>query len=319
MRLYNGDKEWSEKERVTRIAKIHRYSGYLMLFVGCISVSSGIGNYYGDKMQGDERKILAPINASSFCLLIVLFEAIYRIRNKFSLGHVKTPSKESSSIKTYTAEELDSEVKAGKPLVVFDNLVLDVQGYERNHPGGKFVLTHNYGRDISKFFFGGYNLVQVPGLRPHHHSQAALDIVRTMIVGVIKGQYEVSDRQFRIAERKHLSDDTATFTFEAIDRAADPVYNLKRWYYDPAMIGRHFLVYSAAATRIKRQYTICSSMNPTVMRILLNFADEAINKQQKTQFEWAQLDGADQRRIDLTLKTYGFKRGLATRIHSRSQ
>ena len=81
------------------------------------------------------------------------------MRNRFSLGHVKTPPEEKSSIKTYTPEELDKEVKAGKPLVVFDNLVLDVDGYERNHPGGKFVLTHNYGRDISKFFFGGYNLV----------------------------------------------------------------------------------------------------------------------------------------------------------------
>jgi len=46
-------------------------------------------------------------------------------------------------------------------------------------------LTHNYGRDISKFFFGGYNLVQVQGKKPKHHSQAALDIVRSLVVGVI--------------------------------------------------------------------------------------------------------------------------------------
>ena len=51
-------------------------------------------------------------------------------------------------------------VAQGHSLVLFDNLVLDLKGYERNHPGGKFNLVHNYGRDISKFFFGGYQLVQ---------------------------------------------------------------------------------------------------------------------------------------------------------------
>ena len=54
-------------------------------------------------------------------------------------------------------------------------------------------MVHNFGRDISKFFYGGYNLVNVKGKRPHHHSQPALDIVKSMIVGVLKGQEQVAD------------------------------------------------------------------------------------------------------------------------------
>ena len=77
-------------------------------------------------------------------------------------------------------------VDSGRPLVIFDNLVLDLNGFERIHPGGKFNLTHNLGRDISKFFFGGYSLVNIPKRTPHHHSQAALDIVKTLVVGVLK-------------------------------------------------------------------------------------------------------------------------------------
>ena len=175
MRFYNGDKEWAEKERVTRIAKIHRYSSYVALLAGGVATSSGLGHYFGHTLNGDEMKVLAQINFMTFLALIIIIEAIYRIRNKWSLGHVVTPSI-NGKIKSYTPEQIDKEVKEDKkPLVVFDNLVLDIDGYERIHPGGKFVLTHNYGRDISKFFFGGYNLVQVPGLRPHHHSQSALD------------------------------------------------------------------------------------------------------------------------------------------------
>ena len=188
MRFYNGDKDWSEKERVTRIAKIHRWFGYVMLLMGAAGMTTGIGYYYKFiiKQEADGMQ-LNMLSLLSFIFLIIIFETIYRVRNKYSLGHIKTPEPADGKIIIYTPSKLDEEVKAGKPLVVFDNLVLNMNGYERNHPGGKFVLTHNYGRDVSKFFFGGYNLVQVPGLRPHHHSQAALDIVRTMIVGVIEG------------------------------------------------------------------------------------------------------------------------------------
>jgi len=31
-------------------------------------------------------------------------------------------------------------------------------------------MGHNFGRDISKFFYGGYNLVNSKEKRPHHHS-----------------------------------------------------------------------------------------------------------------------------------------------------
>ena len=108
----------------------------------------------------------------TFIFFVIVFEAIFRVRNKYSLGHIKTPAVEADGgkTKTFTPEEIDSQVKEGKSLVVFDNLVLDLKGYERIHPGGKFNLMHNLGRDISKFFFGGYNLVNDPVRRPHHHT-----------------------------------------------------------------------------------------------------------------------------------------------------
>ena len=70
----------------------------------------------------------------------------------------------------YSAEKIDEYVRGGIPLLIFDNLVLNLNGYEKMHPGGKFVLKQNYGRDVSKFFNGGYSLIQGPGIKPHHHS-----------------------------------------------------------------------------------------------------------------------------------------------------
>jgi len=48
-------------------------------------------------------------------------------------------------------------------LMILDNLVLDLGsnlgGYAIHHPGGKFVLERNVGRDITKFFYGGYSMM----------------------------------------------------------------------------------------------------------------------------------------------------------------
>lgn len=106
--------------------------------------------------------------------------------------------------------------------------MLDLNGFERIHPGGKFNLMHNLGRDISKFFFGGYSLINKSGKRPHTHSQAALDIVQSLIVGVIKSQEHTQDELFKITRKVPVNAETATFTFTSIDD--QPVTNIKQWY-----------------------------------------------------------------------------------------
>ena len=184
------------------MAKIHRLAGYFMLLLGNITVASGIGHYYSDKLLEDDRKVLAPISLLSFILLVLVLEAMFRARNKWSLGTVKTPETlPAGKMPTFTPAEIDMAVSSGRKFVIFDNLVLDLNGFERIHPGGKFNLLHNLGRDISKFFNGGYKLVNSSSKKPHTHSKAALDIVKTMIVGVLEGQSEVNDIKFRITRK----------------------------------------------------------------------------------------------------------------------
>ena len=95
-----------------------------------------------------------------------------------------------------------------------------------------------------------------------------------MIVGVIQGQSKVKDEKFTITEKVYINANTATFTFSG--QKGQAIDNLKSWYSDPVMIGRHFLVYSDKAARTKRQYTICSSIAPRVMKQLLSIAKDAL-------------------------------------------
>ena len=82
---FHSGQEWTVTEKSEIVGKIHRYTGYLMLFLGNLTLASGIGHYYGDILQGDSRKTLAPLSLVTFVLLVAIFETIYRLRNRYSL------------------------------------------------------------------------------------------------------------------------------------------------------------------------------------------------------------------------------------------
>lgn len=62
--------------------------------------------------------------------------------------------------------------------------MIDLSKFKFSHPGGKFVIEHNIGRDISKYFYGSYILEN--DLSPHVHSNIARRIVNEIAVGKLK-------------------------------------------------------------------------------------------------------------------------------------
>jgi cytochrome b involved in lipid metabolism len=58
------------------------------------------------------------------------------------------------------------QIKFGAQYVILDDLVIDVKDFQFQHPGGKFVIQQNIGRDISKFFYGGYSMEDNLGPKP---------------------------------------------------------------------------------------------------------------------------------------------------------
>ena len=162
-----------------------------MLFIGNATAMTGIVHYFQDIVQDDYLAKAGYISMGTFCLIVMIFECFYRRTNSKTDMTVSTPSSEpknGNNILVYTSDQIDKGVAAGMSLLIFDNLVLNLNGYEKLHPGGKFVLRQNYGRDVSKFFNGGYSLMQGPGIKPHHHSAHALKILKGLIVGVLKDQ-----------------------------------------------------------------------------------------------------------------------------------
>jgi hypothetical protein len=74
---------------------------------------------------------------------------------------------------TMNRDEFEESVANGTPLMLLDNLVLNVSEFINQHPGGRFLIRHHIGTDISKYFYGGYALEGNLGRSPaqgHNHS-----------------------------------------------------------------------------------------------------------------------------------------------------
>jgi cytochrome b involved in lipid metabolism len=99
-----------------------------------------------------------------------------------------------------TIEEFEVRVKAGAKLVILDDMVLDVSQYQFNHPGGRFFIEQNIGRDISKFFYGGYILENYKGAIPYTHSNIARMVVNTLIIS--KLNTDCMTEQAHVIERE---------------------------------------------------------------------------------------------------------------------
>jgi hypothetical protein len=46
MHFYKGDKPWAEREKVYVVARVHRFSSYIMLLLGNGVCSGGIASYF---------------------------------------------------------------------------------------------------------------------------------------------------------------------------------------------------------------------------------------------------------------------------------
>jgi len=67
---------------------------------------------------------------------------------------------------------------------------LDLSEFAENHPGGTWLINYTLGRDISKFFYGGYALDgnsanPKSGNESHCHSNIARKIVNKYVIATL--------------------------------------------------------------------------------------------------------------------------------------
>ena len=111
------------------------------------------------------------------------------------------------------------------------------------------MLEKNVGKDISKFFHGGYSLEPLQGAKPHTHSNYARTIVNSLIVAryVTKRDKALmsvkSKTAILVSDEQNLDYPVQSFRlqvgFQAINEGAPKIRN---FYPDLDMVGRHYVV-----------------------------------------------------------------------------
>ena len=64
----------------------------------------------------------------------------------------------------------------------FDTLLLDVDGWINQHPGGAFMIKEMIGEDVGKFLNGSSSL---PEFNPNYHPSKAFSFARSMAIGKV--------------------------------------------------------------------------------------------------------------------------------------
>ncbi len=92
--------------------------------------------------------------------------------------------------------------------------MLDVTNYMKEHPGGKFLVEANIGRDISKFFYGGYSFENYTKSKPklNIHSNIARLQVNTIVYAKL---VKANVFQATVLDRHKVNSTTNTIVFQS--------------------------------------------------------------------------------------------------------
>ena len=103
-------------------------------------------------------------------------------------------------LSTISQLQYNNMIRSGRKLVLFNNFIVDVESFMDEHPGTRFVISQNIGREIGKYFYGAYSMEE--DVSPHIHSSYAAELIKRLTIGKL----EISKKY------ENISDSTKKFS-----------------------------------------------------------------------------------------------------------
>lgn len=180
---------WNTK-RALNVKWAHKIAAYLVILSAYCAIYYGI-LFYRQNPKHPSDFPLEWVQVVTVALVVVVLELVYR------LYCLREKEFDDSNVPHITLEDFKARVKNGEKLVILDQFVLDVSWWAGEHPGGTFSIEFNVGRDVSKYFHGGYSLETKDGVSNHAHSGDARKVVDRLIVARLN---DVNTKLMRISE-----------------------------------------------------------------------------------------------------------------------
>ena len=197
------------------VGKVHKWFGRFIILFSQFVVMTGVYNFYDFHDKKTMGYALAGVSSGIFFLFLIIGEIIYQCQL-----YKMVPFAEPAG--SMGPQELQQALVNGRKLVILDDLVIDVGKFIDEHPGGRFVLMHNIGRDISKFFHGGYSLEDNLGGQPargYTHSSLARIVVNDLAIAKYEPKIQVETVECSVREDlcQDVNDTTKIIVFESAD------------------------------------------------------------------------------------------------------
>lgn len=265
------------------VKNTHRVVAYLIILSAFLAVYYGIYEY----RMNPAHPSTFPLEVLQIVLLIsllVILEALYIlcvIKDEIPFDGEDAP--------IISTQEFRARVKQGEKLCILDEYVLDVSWWADEHPGGKFSIEANIGRDVSKYFHGGYSLETIDKLPHHMHSTDSRLVVNKLIVAKLQN---VSEKIMKINEstpaNKTETARTITFAVQGENTGINSSTPTRHEcaILDVRNVAKHYLVktsclgwfatergfYDPKKHGHKRHYTEAFAMRPGVYNSLISLA-----------------------------------------------
>jgi len=299
-----------------RLRDLHKYLSYLIIFVAIYGTASGINSYNSSRMQYPYLWVLSPV---TFIVPWFVMEVCHQIFMRKHIQFVRP-------LTTITEEEFYAITRKGKRhLLLLDDLVLDATDYAPYHPGGKFIIERTRGTDISKFFYGGYNLEPANNGQNYNHTNYGRIACNSLIIGKLNRGANIC--MVNIAGESLASQDQLIKTFKFAAVPGKGLSDQIQRHFAISGTGKHYLMQEVTAEGKYvgniRHYTVSNCMAEDQYTDMCRALESHISHAQGKQEKIIRLDQSlyalrPSTNFSLTLKAYWDAKGLSARMFQSS-
>ncbi|CBN76583.1 delta-9 desaturase [Ectocarpus siliculosus] len=190
----------------------HRVNKHFHISAGWFAYAAGLVQCYRglELVSGSDKLIFSAVDinftfftkgAARLCCFVEL------VNEKFTDEAIQQEvdnrlMPRTEELPIYTMQEFNDKVLNGRSWVIVDGAVLNVSDFAKRHPGGIRLIINAMGTDVTSEFLGENASVGNPGTvyKPHRHTDTALEIARSLVVGYIEEEDDMEETYTSEAE-----------------------------------------------------------------------------------------------------------------------
>jgi hypothetical protein len=239
-------------------------------------------------------------------------------KNKIELISNTFEETENLNLPIYSIEKVNIEKKI-KKFVIYENLLLNIEKYIEEHPGGRNILSNNLYQDISRYITG--NQAYSTKISAYDHNiETHIFSIKNISYAIIKDQHEIIlnmnksstyiNNPMNFSKKIPFAESTGKISFEKNGFLFANFLKGFEW------CGRHFSISSISLKKI-RYYSLCICLNEISQKKFLQLLNNLNLLEENKKIEDIQIKENERytNEISFYIKSYNYSKALSQHIN----